>query len=257
MFQQIQLKLFVISLLLFFFSIRNIYSQNNKSCHVKNSSTYDGELINYSVYYTFAGVYVPAGEASFSTTYNNNKGNPAFYLTGKGSTYSSYDWFFKVRDFYESIVDTATMLPFQFIRNISEGKNKLNSKTIFDRKEKSATYNTTKISISECTHDVLSMIYYARNIDYTQSKAGDMIPYDLYLDGKVYSLYMRFMGKQVVKTKYGTFSCFIIKPKLIEGTIFRGGEEMTVYVSDDKRKIPIYIETPIIVGKIKVYYIPN
>ena len=42
------------------------------------------------------------------------------------------------------------------------------------------------------------------------------------------------------------------KPLLVKGTIFEGGEKMEVWVSDDANHIPLRIESPIIVGSIKV-----
>ena len=49
--------------------------------------------------------------------------------------------------------------------------------------------------------------------------------------------------------------CWVFKPLLIEGTVFKEGENMTVYVSKDEKKIPIYIETDLVVGKAKVFLI--
>jgi hypothetical protein len=39
---------------------------------------------------------------------------------------------------------------------------------------------------------------------------------------------------------------------LIKGTIFEGGELMTVWVSDDGNHVPLRIESPITVGSVKV-----
>ena len=33
--------------------------------------------------------------------------------------------------------------------------------------------------------------------------------------------------------------------------MFKGGEEMTVWASNDKNRIPIYVEAPILVGSVK------
>ena len=60
------------------------------------------------------------------------------------------------------------------------------------------------------------------------------------------------MGKEDISTKYGKFHAIKIVPLLIEGTVFKGGEKMTVYVSDDANHIPLRIESPITVGSIKV-----
>jgi hypothetical protein len=73
----------------------------------------------------------------------------------------------------------------------------------------------------------------------------------MFLDNEVYSMYIRYLGKETVKTKYGKFKAIKFKPLLIKGTIFEGGEKMTVWVSDDANRIPIRIESPIVVGKVK------
>ena len=74
----------------------------------------------------------------------------------------------------------------------------------------------------------------------------------MFLDDKVYELYIRYVGKQEIETKYGRFRAIKIMPLLIDGTIFKGGEKMTVWVSDDANHIPVRIESPILVGSIKV-----
>jgi hypothetical protein len=81
---------------------------------------------------------------------------------------------------------------------------------------------------------------------------GDKIPFSMFLDDQVYSLYIRYVGKEIIKTKYGKFRAIKIKPLLIKGTIFEGGEKMTVWVSDDANHIPVRVESPISVGSVKV-----
>jgi hypothetical protein len=230
-------------------------AQVNSFCGIINSTTKGGERISYKVYYTVAGIYVPAGEATFSNELVSLNQQKVFHVVGEGHTFSSYDWFYKVKDVYESFIDTQSMRPLKFQRNISEGGKKHFDQVLFNHSEGKAISTRKAISIPNCTQDVLSMIYYARNIDFSKCKVNEKIPFDMYLDDQVHSLYLRYLGKAVLKTKYGTFNTIKFKPKLIEGTLFRGGEEMTVYVTDDKNKIPIYIETPIAVGKVKVYLI--
>ena len=74
----------------------------------------------------------------------------------------------------------------------------------------------------------------------------------MFLDNENYEMYIRYLGKENIKTKYGKFRAIKFKPLLIKGTIFEGGEKMTVWVSDDANRLPIRIESPISVGNIKV-----
>ena len=88
---------------------------------------------------------------------------------------------------------------------------------------------------------------------YSHCKKNDTVSISLLVDGKIYPTYVRYLGKETfVSKELGTYRCIKFSPLLIEGTIFKKGEGMIVWVSDDKNKLPIYIETPITVGSIKV-----
>lgn len=242
------LKSFFVFLFLCFLSRAN-YGQE---CLVRNTSWKNGESINYHVYYTLAGIYVYGGEANFSVKLNSFNSNPAYYVRGEGKTNSFFDGIFKVRDKYESYIDTLTLQPYKFIRNIEEGDFKKHETVSFNHHSNVAVTKGGTFKIPDCTQDVLSMIYYARNIDFSKYKPGAKIPFSMFIDDQVHNLYIRYLGKEVVKTRFGKFKAIKFKPLLIEGTIFKGGEEMIVWVTDDMNKVPVRIESPISVGSIKV-----
>lgn len=225
------------------------------ACNIQNTSTHAGETLVYKIYYTLAGAYVGAGEATFKNELAVYDGKPCYHLSGEGHTYSSYDWFFKVRDLYESYVDTATLLPMQFKRKVEEGSNRIFNSVVFNRTYQRATSTNGVFKIPDCIQDVLSSIYYARNIDFSSFKVNDRHHFNIFLDDTVEPVYVEYLGKFKLKTKYGTYNTIKFRPKLLAGTIFKGGNEMVVYVTDDDKKIPVYVETPIIVGKIKVFLI--
>src|SRR3954468_22731016 len=89
-------------------------------CGLKNTAFVSGELITMKVYYTTLGMYIAAGEASFSLELEKFNGRQSYHCIGIGKTYSFFDNFFKVRDRYETYIDTATMLPLKFIRDVNE-----------------------------------------------------------------------------------------------------------------------------------------
>ncbi|WP_297042864.1 DUF3108 domain-containing protein [Thermoflavifilum sp.] len=220
-------------------------------CNIDNTSFMSGEKITYEVFYTLAGIYVGAGEVNFTVSLDKLKGRPVYHVVGDGKTYRSYDWFYKVRDRYESYIDTATLLPLKFIRNIHEGGYRKYELVNFDQQAHTATSLKGVHEVPACIQDVLSAVYFARNLNYNQYHPGDKIYFDMFLDDKVYNIYIRYLGKEKVQTRFGEFNAIKIKPLLIEGTIFKGGEGMVVWVSDDPNHIPVRIESPIIVGSIK------
>lgn len=221
-------------------------------CGIRNKAFLPGESITFSVYYSVVGIYVNAGSASFTTTLEKLNNKPVYHAVGVGSSNPRYDWIFKVRDRYESYFDTATLQPLKFIRNVDEDGHKQTELVTFDHQTNIATTTEGTYKVPPCIQDVLSAIYYARNIDFNKYKANDKIPFAMFLDNEVYNLYIRYLGKEVVKTRYGKFNAVKFTPLLVKGTIFEGGEKMTVWVSDDPNHIPLRIESPITVGSIKV-----
>lgn len=221
-------------------------------CGLENSAFKNGEKLTYKVYYNVSFMYVGAGEASFTARLEQMDGTPVYHVIGEGHTYHSYDWVFKVRDQYETFIDTASMLPLRFIRSVNEGDYHKYNTVTFDQARHKAVSRKGTYDVPECVQDVLSAIYYARNVDFARYKPGDKIPFSMFLDDEVYHIYIRYLGKDKVTTRYGTFNAIEFRPLLIKGTIFEGGEKMTVWVSDDENKIPLRINSPITVGSIKV-----
>jgi hypothetical protein len=211
-----------------------------------------GESITFSVYYSVIGIYINAGTANFTLSLEKLNNKPVYHAVGTGTSNSKYDWIFKVRDRYETYFDTTSLRPVKFIRNVDEGGYKKTENVTFDAHNNTATSTKGVYKVPHCIQDVLSAVYYARNIDFNNYKVDDKIPFSMFLDNEVYNLYIRYLGKEVVKTRYGKFKAIKFKPLLVKGTIFEGGEKMTVWVSDDRNHIPLRIESPITVGSIKV-----
>lgn len=221
-------------------------------CSAGNRTIAVGEVLTYKVFYNVSAVWAAAGEAKFTTQLTSMYNKPVYHIRGIGNTYTSYDWIFKVRDVYETFVDTANLYPVRFKRDVNEGGYRFTNDVTFYQDIKKTVSKGKSYTTPACVQDVLSAIYYARNIDYSGYKSGDKIPFSMFLDDEVYDLYIRYMGKVKIKTKYGEFNALKIQPLLIDGTIFKGGEKMVVYVSDDLNHVPLRVESPILVGSIKV-----
>ncbi len=221
-------------------------------CGIKNTSFKAGEKLTFHVYYNMGWIWAGAGTAVFTTNLEKVGDKDVYHIVGDGRTYKSYEWFYKVRDKYETYIDTTTLLPMRFVRNVNEGGMKFYNNVTFNREINRAVSKKGVHDIPHCIQDVLSTIYYARNIDYNKYQPGAKIPFDMFLDENVYHLYIKYMGKEKIKTRYGTFNAIKIKPLLIDGTMFSGGEKMDVWVSDDKNHLPLRVDSPIIVGSVKV-----
>jgi hypothetical protein len=98
-------------------------------------------------------------------------------------------------------------------------------------------------------------MYYARLINYDKYNEGDKIPFSIFPDDKIYNMYIHYEGKETSKTKYGKFNAIKLnklKRLLLKGTIFEGGEKMTIWVTNDANHFPVRVESPIIAGSVKI-----
>jgi hypothetical protein len=244
----------IVPLALTFFSFSATTNERppDNFCGIRNVSFSVGEEVSFTVYYAVAGIYVNAGTATFTSALETLNNRSVYHITGEGKTNSSYDWIYKVRDKYETYIDTATMQPLKFIRNVNEGGYKKYQNITFNKTANTAVTTTGVFKVPECVQDVVSAMYYARNVDFSQLKPDDRIPFSMFLDNEVYNMYIRYVGRETIKTKYGKFNAIKIKPLLLKGSIFEGGEDMTVWITDDANHIPVRVESPLVVGKIKI-----
>jgi hypothetical protein len=221
---------------LFFLSSTAPIPQSNNAnaefCGGKNVAFKDDESVLFHVYYSVIGIYVHAGSVTFAVNAEKYNNKPVYHVIGAGSSNPSYDWIFKVRDKYESYIDTASMQTLKFLRHVEEGKFKMDESASFDNINNTVTTEKGTQKVPNCIQDVLSAIYYARNIDYNKYEVDAKIPFNMYLDNQVYNLYIKYLGKEEIKTRYGKFKAIKFKPLLVKGTMFEGGEKMTVWVSD-------------------------
>ena len=235
----------VLLLVLFFDSAK---AQHN---FMQHTAFQPGEKITFTVFYNVIGMYINAGTAIFTTNVTKHKNINAYHVVAEGVTNKKYDWIFKVRDRYESVFD-EDFNSLKFSRDVHEGKISFSEEVVFNNDNNTAVSSNKIYKVPPSVMDVLNSIYYARNIDYDSYKVGDKISFSMFLDREVYNMYIRYLGKEEIKTKYGKFKAIKLKPLLLKGSMFDGGESMTMWVTDDANHIPVRIESDISVGKVKV-----
>ncbi len=220
-------------------------------CGIRNTSFKSGEQLIFDGFYTVAGAYILAGNATITCVVEKLDGKETFHIEAIGNSNTRYDFIYKVRDKYESWIDTATFLPLKFKRKVNERKRVIDETISFNHKNKNATNRKKKFSINNCTQDALSAIYYARNLNFNSFTIGQKLFFNFAIDDNTNNSYIKYLGKEKIKTNYGLFNAIKLKILSIKGTTFQGGEQITMWISDDANHIPIRIESEISIGKIR------
>lgn len=229
-------------------------------CQTTNFTFQNGEELTYKIYYNLNFVWVPAGEVTFKVWDEGTQ----YHYQAIGKTYESYEWFFVVKDRYDSWVDKNTLLPNYSEREVNEGDYHIFEKIAFNQggrkmsvwraPQRGGAEKKTEHTVTDCVHDVLSSLYHLRNVDFSNQAAGMAIPFRVFMDQEEFPLRMRYMGKTESKKVYGMgrYRTLKFQPDVIAGNVFDEDSKMSVWVSDDQNRIPLLIESPVSVGSVKM-----
>lgn len=213
----------------------------------------EGEWLKFRVYY---GIF----NASYATLEVNNtnlNNKDVFHVIGRGKSTGLLHLFFKVDDNYETYIDKNSNLPYRFIRKIDEGghtkdlqidfNQELNRAYVFDRKHNENKTFTTQ----ENVHDMLSSFYYIRNsLNDNKLVAGQEFFMNMFFDNENHNFKLKFLGREILDTKFGKVATLKFRPYVMAGRIFKEEEALTLWITDDKNKMPIRIKAELTVGSL-------
>lgn len=236
-----------------FFSSFILLGQTNK--YTSSEFAFQkGEWLKFRMSYSN---FLNAGYATIKIRGAKNNGNEAFHVLGEGKTSGLVGLFFKVKDDYQTYFYKEPLTPYRFIRKINEGGYTKDKEILFDHQSNKAVvknrkHNTEKtFTIDSDIQDMLSALYYLRNQDLGNLSLNEEIELKLFFDQETYVFKLRFLGKEVIKTKFGDINSLIFRPIVQSGRVFKEEESVTIWVSDDKNKIPLRIKASLAVGSLR------
>lgn len=214
-----------------------------------------GEKLTFRVYYqSLLTGKVTAGEANVEVrdkkVMKNNR--PTYHIVGTGESKGAFNFFFKVKDRFETYIDEEGMFPWYFIRRTREGGYKKDDEVTFEQNSNLAISRNAVKRVPANIQDIVSVFYYARTLDITGVRPGDAFPLSFFLDDSVYVSKIIFLGREQITTESGTFNCLKFKPMVATGEVFKEPYPMQLWVTDDKNRIPVLVQSAVIVGSVKI-----
>lgn len=212
-----------------------------------------GESLKFKIKYGW----FKASEATLKVKKAEINNKEVLFVDGFGKSTGLLDIFFKVRDEYKTYIDPKTDLPQRFVRKINEGGHIKDKKLVFNHDSNSVkVYNrkystTNSFSIKEGTQDMLSVLYYLRNkVDRSTLKRGDIFEVNLFFDEENFPFQVKYLGKETLSTSFGKIPALKFRPYVMAGRVFEEKESLTMWITDDRNKIPIKIEAKLAVGSL-------
>lgn len=238
-----------ILIILLLFSFITIYAQAVKQLQSRpNNAFRTGEKLTFDVDYGFISV----GEAEISIPEKKEiMFRKSFHVTFKVKSKPFFDFFFKVRDKYETYIDSAALVPWRFEQHVREGKYQKDYGAFFNHTRNLAIHDNKEYPITDSTQDIISAFFYVRTLDFSNAKPGYTVHLQNFFNNKTYPLRVIFRDREEVEVESGTFNCIKIEPVITDGGLFKSEGRIFVWLTDDEIKMPVKVEAEIPIGSIE------
>ncbi|SNC75433.1 Protein of unknown function [Hymenobacter gelipurpurascens] len=248
------------SLLLPLAALLTAFGPSDATRTVPNTCFKTGEVLQYRVHYGL----INAADATIELSDDVHRVNerPCYRATVTGRTTGSFDYFLRIRDTWRSYIDTTSILPHRFFRNIEEKNYRKNETVDFDHLKDVASVESHKRDKNKIkrgtfktpnnVQDIVSGFYFLRTLNYDSRRVGEVIKVQGFFDEEVFNLDVIYKGRETVETKAGVIRAIRLVPKLPDNKLFRGENAVSVYLSDDRNKIPVLIQAELVLGAVKV-----
>jgi Protein of unknown function (DUF3108) len=169
---------------------------------------------------------------------------------------------FKFYQRFESFVDGSTFDVLKTVKRDEQGDRIRDSEAVFDYKSKKVIYvetnpkdlsrppHTVASPIETTTHDLVTGIYQLRHMKLEVGKSFDITVSD---SGLIYKVPVNVTAREQKKSILGKKWCFRVEPQVFgENRLIERDGDMTIWITDDKSRIPIRSTINTSIGKIVV-----
>jgi hypothetical protein len=194
-----------------------------------------GEYLKFEIGYGFIKAAVAEIRVDSLFSYRNRD---CYMISTTANSYPFFDKFYKVRDRGETWFDAFGLFPWHFEKHLREGGYKADVVQEFDQYRGLATEDGDTVMVTGRIQDVLSSLFFVRTVDL---KVGDTISIGNFTKKRCYTLRVIVHARETIKVEAGEFTCLKVEPH--EG-------QLTVWLTDDRLKLPVLMKSKVIVGSI-------
>ncbi|MDD3626422.1 MAG: DUF3108 domain-containing protein [bacterium] len=213
--------------------------------NIQNNAFKEGEYLVFSLNYMGMKAGYGTLEVVSRTNYN---GQECYYIKSRARSAPFFDFFYKVRNDYESYFDVNSFATLRFVEHQRESKHKADREIEFYPDRSILIYKNKEYPIPKNVKDVLASFYFVRA---QNLKVGSEVSLLSNSKTKNYKLNVKVVGEEKLDTILGKVNTLIIEPDLkYESGIFKATGALHIWVTDDERHIPVQIKSAIKIGNI-------
>ena len=226
------------------------------------------ESLPYDVIYQWGFIWKRAATATLRLTPVSVKGVPCYQAQMDARTLPFADRLFRVRDTLVSVMQREDLRPLYYAKIADEDKtyrkDEVNYKyqpgvagcvgdiTLY-RPKRNAVESYT-VASSKMTYDMLSVFYYLRTIDFLSTPMHKRFNLNIFSGRHIEYLSIEYMGRTILKLGCKEFPAFRIKLHFSTDAGEKESDNITAWISDDSRRIPLQVEGKLAIGSLKAVY---
>lgn len=231
----------------------------NAQCKVENKYFAAGEELSYDMYFKYGLINTKAGKSSMIVSEEKYDGKDVLKMQLIGNTKGVANKLFSLSDTL-SCVMTKDLVPLAYYKNAHESGDYTIEKATYSYAGNKIAIKTNRIrngefrfdeelSSESCIYDMLSVVYYARTLDYSTMMKGDKVSISCLSGKKIARMDIEDHGIEAINAndnkKYDCIKLVLV----INADAFEDKKEaMTVYITNDYNRIPIRIDSKLKVG---------
>ena len=254
-FNPIIMRKFILPIVTLLILSLNIRAQ----CGITNNAFQSGEELTYDVYFKYGLIHKKAGLATLKIKNDTYRSRDAYRMTMIANSTGLAKKIFTLSDTMFCYM-SKNIEPLSYTKYAHEGSDHTQEYITYDYSSGKVKVHTkltrndklrhdTIISSSECMYDMMTIIYYARTLDYRQMKKGDSQSSMLITDKTKVDMKIKYHGTEKVEANDGKkYDCIVLTLVINTSAFENQKEAMKIYITNDENRIPIRINSKLKVG---------
>lgn len=233
-----------------------VYGSLLGQCKIENTFFKEGETLVYDMNFKLGLINTRAGTLFLEVKKEKIDGQDCYKMIFQTNTSGVANSIFMVRDTLMSYMN-KDLVPVAYIKNALEGDSYTQERlkysypgdgkvSIHTKRNKNGEFRFDETVTSEqCLYDLVSVIYYARTIDFSKKNKGDKVTIGFISGKEISTADIVLKGTKKVKANdKKEYDCHELELHFIAG----GGSakskgQMKVLISKDANRIPVQIES--------------
>lgn len=187
-------------------------------------------------------------------------GQKSYNFAGTAKSTSVFAMFYAVDDWFETLVDFNTFVPYSYSLHVKESKQLRETRTIFDNVKGHAVFWDKKINaekkleeqkkewdIPPFSQNVFTAVFYLRTFNLVP---GKKVSFRLGHEKENLIVSAEVLRRETISTPAGDFNTLVIKPNIALNGEFKPVGDNFLWLTDDDRKFLVRIESKIKIGKL-------